>query len=137
MFGLLLLFVIIPIWVPTILEGNYGLRAKDMPIVAAVTITALAGAFFIYRLRSAELAEESSPPMTRLNGMFLLRTGLFLIVVVAIFEFLGFLYAGPVTITGFMIMMGERRILHVGGTALCVPVAIWLFFWQLLKFPLP
>ena len=136
MFGLSLLFVIIPIWVPTTLEGDYGLRAKDMPLVAAATITALAAIFFIFRLQSP-IDPEDVPPISRQNWLFLLSAGFFLFFVAGIFEVLGFLYAGPVTIAGFMITMGEKRPLIVGGIAIGVTFAIWLFFWQLLKFPLP
>lgn len=143
LFGLALLFVIIPIWVPTILEGDYGLRANDMPNVAALTVTGLSGAFFVYRVRakvdaSAQPADsEATPPITRSNGWFLLRCALFLVAVTALFNWVGFLAAGPVTIAGFMLMMGERRPLHVGVTAVGATVVIWLFFWQLLRFPLP
>jgi len=137
LFGLMLIFFIIPNWVPTILDGDYGLRAKDMPNVAAISITALAALFFIYSLRMQSQTEADKPPLNRQNWVFLFQIALFLLFVVAIFEWVGFLAAGPVTIGGFMIMMGERRPLHVGATAIGVTVGIWLFFWQLLRFPLP
>ena len=47
------------------------------------------------------------------------------------------LVAGPPTVAGFMIMMGERRPWAVAITAIAATAAIWLFFWQFLKFPLP
>lgn len=143
LFGLTLLFVIIPIWVPTILEGEYGLRAKDMPNVAAATITILSALFFIYRVRGraerteAQRLDDETPPILPHNWWFLLRGGIFLVAVTALFNWVGFLAAGPITIAGFMIMMGEKRPLHVGATAIGATVAIWLFFWQLLRFPLP
>ena len=136
LFGLTLLFVIIPGWVPTELEGDYGLAAHDMPKVAALTFTALAVMFMAYRLRGKGDPDEI-PPMALTNWQFLLRGGLFLIFVTALFNWVGFLLAGPVTIAGFMVMMGERRVLHVGVTAIGASIAIWLFFWQLLRFPLP
>ena len=136
--GLMLLFVIIPIWVPTILDGEYGLRAKDMPNVAAISITGLAVLFFIYSLKTKDRSSaDSSSPLTRQNCLYLFQIALFMLFVVAIFEWIGFLVAGPITIGGFMIIMGERRPLHVGGTAIGVTLGIWLFFWQLLRFPLP
>ena len=76
-------------------------------------------------------------PISRKSWLFLLRGALFLIAVTLLFEWIGFLVAGPPTVAGFMIMMGERRLLHVGITAIIATVAIWLFFWQFLKFPLP
>jgi hypothetical protein len=33
--------------------------------------------------------------------------------------------------------MGERRAVPIAATALIAAAAIWLFFWQLLSFPLP
>lgn len=137
LFGLVLFLIIIPIWVPTILEGSYGLHAKDMPNVAAITITALAIFLVASRLRVGNDKADLTPPITRENWWFLLRGAIFLIVATALFVSIGFLAAGPVTVAGFMLMMGERRPIPIGITALGAPVIIWLFFWQLLRFPLP
>ena len=133
-----MLFVIIPGWVPTELSGEYGLAAHDMPKVAALTFTALAVLFVIYRLRDkGGSSDDDAPPIPKSSWLFLLRGGSFLILVTAMFNWVGFLIAGPVTIAGFMVMMGEKRIMHVGVTAIGASTAIWLFFWQLLRFPLP
>jgi len=139
LFGLTLLFVIIPVWVPTELEGEYGLAANDMPIVAALTLTALAVMFLVYRLRdkSALTDDDLAPPISTPNWLFLLRGGMFLIAATMLFIWVGFPLAGPVTIAGFMLIMGEKRPCHVVITALGASAAIWLFFWQLLRFPLP
>jgi hypothetical protein len=138
LFGLMLVFVIIPIWVPTILDGDYGLRAKDMPIVASVSIIGLAASYFIYCLKTKAISSaDDKAPLTRKNWLFLLQIAIFLLFVVSLFEWIGFLAAGPVTVGGFMFFMGERRPLQVGGTAIGTTLGIWLFFWQLLKFPLP
>ena len=139
LFGLVLLFVIIPGWVPTELEGDYGLAANDMPIVASLTFTALAVVFLVYRLRdkNAVTDDDLAPPILLSNWLFLLRGGLFLIAVTVLFNLVGFPLAGPVTIAGFMLMMGERRPWHIALTALGASAAIWMFFWQLLRFPLP
>ena len=131
LFGLVLLFVIIPGWVPTKLSGEYGPAAHDMPKVAALTFTALAVLFLIYRLRDKGADyDDDAPPILK-------SSWLFLIFVTALSNWVGFLLAGPVTIAGFMVMMGEKRIIHVGVTAIGASMAIWLFFWQLLRFPLP
>ena len=141
--GLVLLFVIIPGWVPVEAGPGFGLAATTMPYVATVTLTALAGMFFIYRLRDRHVDGETDkdydaqPPIPRKSWLFLLRGSLFLIAVTALFEWIGFLVAGPPTVAGFMIMMGEKRPLPVCITAVGATVATWLFFWQFLKFPLP
>ena len=143
LFGLVLLFVIIPGWVPVEAGPSFGLAATTMPNVAVTTLTALAAMFFTYRVRNlhphGEIDKEydATPPIERRGWLFLLRGGLFLIAVTALFEWVGFLAAGPLTVAGFMIMMGERRPLPVCITAIGATVATWLFFWQFLKFPLP
>ena len=143
LFGAVLLLVIIPGWVPVESGPGFGLPATAMPNVAAATATALAALFLVYRLRArhdrteADELYDATPPVERDNWLFLLRGGVFLIVVTVLFNWLGFLVAGPPTVAGFMIMMGEKRPWHVALTALGATAAIWLFFWQFLKFPLP
>ncbi len=143
LFGVVLLFVIIPGWVPVESGPGFGLAATAMPNVATVTATALAALFLLYRLSNrhprteADDLYDATPPIERKNWLFLWRGGVFLIVVCALFNWLGFLVAGPPTVAGFMIMMGEKRPWHVGITAIGATAAIWLFFWQFLKFPLP
>jgi len=143
LFGVVLLAVIIPGWVPVEEGPEFGLSATTMPIVAVVTFTALAVTFFIYRVlgmgeqTEADEQYDRTPPIERKNWLFLLRGGIFLIAVTALFNWLGFLVAGPPTVAGFMLMMDEKRVMHVGVTAIGATAAIWLFFWQFLKFPLP
>lgn len=114
-----------------------------MPNVAIVTVTALAVMFFLYRVTNrspggvSDDEYDAAPPIERKNWLFLLRGGLFLIVVTGLFEFIGFLVAGPPTVAGFMLMMGERRVWPIVLTSIGATVATWLFFWQFLKFPLP
>jgi hypothetical protein len=142
-FGLIVLFVIIPIWVPGHAKGDYGMRAQDMPLAAATLATALAALFFVWRIlgrgerSEAERRDDETPPISRRNWMFLLRSVPFLIAMVFLFNWLGFLATGPVTIAGFMIIMGERRPVPIVVTSICATGGIWLFFWQLLRFPLP
>lgn len=143
LFGLVLLFVIIPGWVPVEAGPGFGLAATTMPNVAIITLTALAAMFFIYRVRNRHPVGETdgeydaTEPIPRKSWLFLLRGGLFLIAMAALFEWIGFLAAGPLTVAGFMIMMGERRPIPVCITAVGATAATWLFFWQFLKFPLP
>lgn len=137
LFGLALIFIIIPVWVPTILEGDYGLRAKDMPNVAAFTVTGLALLFLYGTLFGSKGDAGLISAITPKNWRFLLKATIFLIFVVSVFQWVGFLAAGPVTICGSMLYMGERRPIPLLATALGAPLVIWLFFWQLLRFPLP
>lgn len=139
-FGLLLLFVVIPIWVPGHEESGYGLDARVMPIITATIFTVLAAGFAVSRLflgRKVGAAVDSPAPISRANWRFLLLTALFLTAMLALFEFAGFLVAAPLTVAGFMLGMGERRPVPVILTSVLAAGVIWLFFWQLLKFPLP
>lgn len=133
--GLALLFFIIPVFVPTILDGDYGLLANTLPNIMAVTITVLSGAFLIYRISGR--GTDSDPPLENKNAIFLLKGAIFLIALTLLMEFAGFLAAGPLLVGGFMLMMGERRLIPVAIAAIGAPVAVWLFFSELLGFPLP
>ena len=143
LFGVVLLAVIIPGWVPVEEGPGFGLSATTMPIVAAGTFTALAVPFFFYRVLGMGVQTEAdeqydrTAPIERKSWLFLLRGGVFLIAMTALFNWFGFLVAGPPTVAGFMLMMNEKRVLRVGVTAFGATAAIWLFFWQFLKFPLP
>jgi hypothetical protein len=142
-FGLLLLLVIIPGWVPRHEEGGYGLGAQVMPRVTATLVTVLAALFFVSRLigrgERPEQArkEDAAAPIPRSSWLFLAAVSLFAVAVTAIFAWIGFLAAGPLTIAGFMIFMGERRPVPIVATSVIAAAVIWLFFWQLLRFPLP
>ena len=142
-FGLLLLFVIIPGWVPRHEEGGYGLGAQVMPRITATLVTVLAVLFLLSRLfgrreKSAiEMQEDTTPPIPRSSWTFLGTATLLIVVVTATFTWVGFLVAGPLTVAGFMILMGERRPVPVVATSVLSAAVIWLFFWQLLNFPLP
>ena len=131
LFGAALLLAIIPAWIPVESGPGFGLAATTMPNVAAATATALAAAFLIYRLSNrhprtaADEEYDATPPIGRKNWMFLLRGGVFLVVVTVLFNWLGFLVAGPPTVAGFMIMMGERKPWHIGFTAVGATAGIW------------
>jgi len=101
--GLALLVYFIPVWVPEVLEGDYGLGARDMPRVAAITVTGLGLLFLVHQLRGqgagadGEAEQDGPAPISKANWKFLLMCSVFLV----------------------------------------ATSAIWLFFWQLLRFPLP
>lgn len=139
-FGLFLLLYIIPGYVQKHAEGGYGLGARVMPDAMAILVVALGAMLFVARLVQPKVVDEvegSEPPFTPANAVFLLRASLFLAAVTALFTWVGFLVAGPVTIGGFMVAMGERRPIPIVLTSIIAALAIWLFFWKLLEFPLP
>ena len=60
-----------------------------------------------------------------------------LIATLLLMQFIGVLAGGPFVVAVLMWMMGERRPLAVGVTAVAAPLLVWVFFWHILKFPLP
>jgi len=142
-FGFLLLFVVIPGWVPRHEEGGYGLGAQVMPRITATLVTVLATLFFFSRIldRKAKSApdteDDAAPPIPRSSWAFLGTASLLIVAMTATFTWVGFLVAGPLTVAGFMLLMGERRPVPIVATSVVSTAVIWLFFWQLLNFPLP
>lgn len=137
-FGLAVVFVVIPIWVPGHAEGSYGLRAEDFPYLTAGLATALAALLFVRRLFFArEAAEDGAVPIPGRSWAFLAIAAAVLAATVILLDSVGILAGGPFAIAVFMVMMGERRPLAIVSTALLAPLGVWLFFWKLLEFPLP
>ena len=140
-FGLLLLLVIIPVWVQRHEEGGYGLGAQVMPNVTAAIVTALGVILFALRWfergGGANADAEDAPPISAANWRFLLFVSLYMVAMIALFAWVGYLAAGPLTVAGFMVAMGERRPVHIILTSVLSAGVIWLFFWQLLNVPLP
>ena len=135
-FGLLVIFVVIPIWVPGHQAGNYGLRAQDAPYLTMIVATGLSAWFLVRRLFFDRDGDEKAP-IPRESWKFLLIASMLLAVTLVMLETIGVLAGGPFIVAVFMIMMGERRPLAIGLTAVLAPLAVWAFFWKLLQFPLP
>lgn len=138
-FGLVVIFFIIPIWVPGHEKGDYGLRAQDFPYIGAITFTVLAAYLAVHRAFFAkpEPEDDDEAPIGRQSWSFLGITITILTVTFALLYYFGILIGGPVMVALFMIMMGERRPLPIAVLSLSAPVLLWLFFWKLLRFPLP
>ena len=135
-FGLLVIFVVIPIWVPGHQEGNYGLRAQDAPYLTMIVATGLAAVFFIRRLFVDKDGGEPAP-IPRQSWVFLGVVAAVLIATLVLLEYIGILAGGPFVVAVLMVMMGERRPIPIAVTAIVAPLLVWAFFWKLLQFPLP
>ncbi|MDH3240221.1 MAG: tripartite tricarboxylate transporter TctB family protein [Alphaproteobacteria bacterium] len=137
-FGLLVIFVVIPVWVPGHAEGNYGLLAQDAPYLTMIVVTGLALFLLVRRLffeRSDESDEDA--PIPKQSWGFLALISVVLIATLFLMEFVGVLAGGPFIVAVLIYLMGERRPLAIGVTSVVAPLAIWAFFWKLLEFPLP
>ena len=64
-----------------------------------------------------------------------LATGL--VISLLLIEHLGFLIGGPITVAALMLYMGSRKPITLVAVAVGAPLVIYLFFWQLLRIPLP
>jgi hypothetical protein len=134
-FGLLVIFVVIPIWVPGHQGGNYGLRAQDAPYLTMIVVTGLA-LFFLIRRLFFDRSDEANP-ISKESWGFLALITVILVATLLLLEFVGVLAGGPFIVAVMMFLMGERRPLAIGATAVLAPIAVWAFFWKLLEFPLP
>jgi hypothetical protein len=144
-FGLLVLFVVIPVWVPGHAEGDYGLEAEHFPVITAAAGTAFAALLLLRSLLGRtgnDLngnggAADAPAPMDARNWTFLLVAGAGMAAAFALFDLGGFWLGAPFTVAAFMLIMGERRPLPIVATAVAAPLAIWLVFWKMLGFTLP
>ncbi|HSR55977.1 MAG TPA: tripartite tricarboxylate transporter TctB family protein [Alphaproteobacteria bacterium] len=135
-FGLLVIFVVIPIWVPGHAEGNYGLEAQDAPYLTMIVATGLS-LFFLVRRLFFDLNDTEKAPIPRESWGFLALAAVVLVATWYLMEYIGVLAGGPFVVAVMMFLMGERRPLAIGVTAVAAPVLVWAFFWKLLQFPLP
>ena len=135
-FGLLVIFVVIPIWVPGHDAGNYGLRAQDAPYLTMILVAGFS-AYLLVRRLFFDRGDDEKPPIPREGWVFLGAAAAVLVITVVLLETIGILAGGPFVIAVFMYMMGERRPIAIIGTAVLAPVVVWAFFWKLLQFPLP
>ncbi len=135
-FGLLVIFVVIPVWVPGHQQGDYGLRAQDAPYLTIIVATGLS-AFLLVRRLFTDREEGERNPIPRESWAFIALCGTLLAATLVLLEFAGILAGGPFVVAVMMLMMGERRPIAIGLTAIGAPIAVWVFFWKLLQFPLP
>lgn len=136
-FGLVVLLVVIPVWVPGHAEGSYGLRAQDFPLITAGAGTVLAALLVLRSLLAGGGEGKEEAPLEGRNWAFLAGAAAGLAAAFALFAFGGFWFGAPFTIAVFMLAMGERRPVALVATAALVPLAIWLVFWKMLGFTLP
>jgi hypothetical protein len=135
-FGLAVIFVVIPKWVPGHEAGNYGLRAQDAPYLTMFLATGLS-AYFLVRRLFFDRSDEEKPPIPRDSWVFLLIVSAVLVITLVLLQTIGVLAGGPFVVAVLMFMMGERRPLAIAVTAVLAPALVWVFFWKLLQFPLP
>ena len=129
-------------------QYRYGASGWPRTLILAIALFALIQAcwsIFISRGKGAvETAEaqvsESTPTRSAAGFLtYLKRIGAF--VVPLLFLFLmprtGFYIVAPFFIAGYMLLLGERRLVHLVGTTLLIYVLSLVIFTKLLYVPLP
>ena len=132
--GILGVFVIIPAEKS---EGeDYGLSPAAFPTVGAVLLTGCAGLkFALSVLRPAN--SDDIEPMRWRHWSHIAMLAAALVVSLELIRQFGFLVGGPINVAAFMLYMGYLNPLGVITVSIGAPLAIYLFFWQLLGIPLP
>lgn len=108
------------------------------PGVMTVTIAILSAALLVRSLwrGSLQSAEATSYASTRVLGVMACFLGL-LVVYILIYEPLGFLLASGLALPAGMLLLGERRLLHVVLVPLCIVGLAYLGFTKIMMVPLP
>ena len=134
--GLLGVFVVIPAQTT---EGEiYGLPPSLFPTVGAALLSLCCGLKVAVALgRGRASGERAEAPLTGRHWLHIASLAGGLIVCVIVIRHLGFLVGGPLTVAAAMLYMGSRKPLTIAAVAAGAPLAIDLFFWQLLSIPLP
>ena len=134
--GLLGIFIVIPAQTTT--GEIYGLPPSLFPTIGAVLMSACCGLkITLTVIRGSGDDEAAVEPMTGRHWLHIAAVTAGLIVSLVLIEQLGFLIGGPVAVAVFMLYMGSRKPLTLVAVAIGAPLAIYLFFWQLLSIPLP
>lgn len=127
LFGLLLMFVVIPRHTEVI---DYGwMRPQTLPNAMALVIAA-AGVLLALRPRGA-VAMEWGAAGRAAAYLVLVAAGVYLI------SLFGFKIVAPLIALAIMLLIGERRPLWLAVGAGGIPFAIWLVVPVLLGRPLP
>ncbi len=126
-FGLLMLFVIIPAQTEAV---DYGwLRPDTLPVVTCWVVTACG-------LWQATLTPAQVRPRARVVARLLLYLIVAFSAVWAMTR-LGFLVLAPILVLLLNLLAGERRVAWLAAQTVCVPLVIWLLVDVLLGRPLP
>lgn len=127
LFGVLLWFVIIPVFVETGEDG--WVLPSTIPNAIAVVL-GVCGAQLMLK-PTAQRVQSSTDFLFAGLYFFLLAVGLFAM------SWLGFVWTGPVIALAIMLLIGERRPLWLLLGVVGMPALIWLLVAQVLERALP
>lgn len=127
LFGLAMVFVVIPEYVEDAQGGN--LSPRTMPVIVAWVI-AVCGGLLVIRPTTHQA------PDARFFTLAFVYVAILGLAIYAMSK-VGFLYVAPVLALVLMLMIGERRPLWLGIGVVLIPAAIWGLVTQLLERGLP
>lgn len=133
-FGLLMLFVIIP--AQTESGEEYGVPPATVPMAATGLVTLMALLLLIKRLRQRDPDPEPNP----IGNRQWLHIGLFTAVLLAglaLIKFLHFIPGGIVFIAGLMLVTGQRKPVTIALVSGLTPCLVYCALWYGLRIPLP
>lgn len=116
-------------------ESNGALSPAFMPIVAA-TLGGVAVAALLVAGLFAGLAEPGNRRLRRVDWAFVGAASAVMAAAWAVMWLLGYLPGAAVMVGGFM-ALGHARLRVIIGSAVVLPLVLWLLFAELLGFPLP
>lgn len=131
-FGLLMIFVIIPVQIE---EGPPGMISpRLLPQIMLWMITGLALLLVLTNLRP--YAGEHPAPISRTEILALLKIAAAFAVALTLFFLAGPLWAGIALVAGTLLLLGERRPLVVIAMTVGLLGSTWVLFYQILRTPI-
>lgn len=132
MFGLLMIFVIVPVQIE---KGPPGMVSpRLLPQIMLWMITGLACLLVVTNLRRPET--DSFSPISRSEVVALGKIALAFAVSLTLFRLAGPLWAGIALVAGTLVLLGERRPLLIVLMTAGLLGAIWVLFYQILRTPI-
>ena len=132
MFGLLMIFVVIPVQIE---EGPPGMVSPRLvPQIMLWAITGLALLLVATNLRAT--SGDGPAPISRAEILALLKIAAAFAVALALFFLAGPLWAGIALVAGTLLLLGERRPLVVVLMTAGMLGATWVLFYQILRTPI-
>lgn len=131
-FGLFMLFAIIPVQIAPGPEGMMSPRL--VPTMMMIVVTALAVLLVIANLRveTGRSGPEPGSPVSRSEVIALLKLGAVFALAIVLFLWVSPLAAGTALVVGALVALGERRPLVIVLMPTTLLIALWLLFYKLL-----
>ena len=130
MFGLLMLFVIVP-W--QIEPGPDGMLSPSlMPNLMLILITGLAVLLAINSLRERAAETDEAPPISGAELVAMFKIGAIFALALVLYLWVSPLAAGAALIVGALVVLGERRPLVIVAMPAGLLLALWFLFYKVL-----